>query len=402
MLVKYFILSIIICSLNANKEIKRILKWRLFHSDTYKATTADVYYKDHIINQKYFIIRIDLNSPYTEIDSNENNANINGQFIFENNIIIKMPIFYTYKINENYQNDELNSIIGLDFPKDETEEKTNFLSNLKKQNIIETKIFSLTQSSEDSKKIDIFFGTIPKVDINTNKKHFLVCPMFNKKFECKVRNIFIDDIDYEIKNSKIKFSLDERYIICPLKFLQYLEYSLSKKDKEFSNNCKINLINEFTYSIICVNDFYKKLKDIKIVFKDFSEMIFEVKNLFFERKDKTYQFIMASYKDDILVNNDFILGYNFFTIFDGVIDLEREILGIYHEKYINNLNTNNSFINYPIEIKNVVLNDFGKFNLIYMIIILFILGFIFIKYNNKKKNIKKDKMINEEELEEEE
>ena len=395
---KYFIFFILIFLVNSNKKIENPLKWQLFHSDTYKATTADVYYKDHIINQKYFIFRIDLNSPYTEIDSKDNCANVNGQFIF-NNIIIKMPIFYTYKINENYQNDELNSIIGLSFPKDEIEEKTNFLTNLKKQNIIETKIFSLTSSSEDSKKIDILFGTIPKIEINSNKTHFLVCPMVNKKFECNFKNILIgDNKDFEIKNAKIKFSLDERYVVCPLKFLNFLNDILSQEDKEISDNCKLNLVNEFIYSIICINDSYKKLRDIKIIFEDLSEIIFDPKNLFYERKDKKYQFIMASYKDDKESNNDFVLGYDFFTIFDGVVDLDREILGIYHEKYINNLNGNNS-VKYPIEIKNVNLNGFKRYHLLYIIIIYLICLIMFKKYS-KKRNIKKDELINEEELEE--
>ena len=397
MLKKYFLLFTLLFLVKSNEEIKNPLKWQLFHSDTYKATTADVYYRDHIINQKYFIFRIDLNSPYTEVDSNENSANIKAQFIF-NNIIIKMPIFYTYKINENYQNDDLNSIIGLSFPKDEIEARTNFLTNLKNKNIIETKIFSLTQSKEDPKKIDILFGTIPKVEINSNKTHFLVCPMVNKKFECIFKNILIDNKYYEIKNAKIKFSLDERYIICPLQFLNHLEDILLKEDKEVSDNCKISLVNEFLYSILCINDSYKKLKNIKIIFEDLSEIIFEVKNLFFERKDKKYQFIMASYKDNKDDNNDFIFGYDFFTIYDDVIDLDREILGIYHEKYINNLNVNN-FVKYPIEIKEVNLNSFKKYYLLYIFVIYLILQVIVIKYNQKK-NVKKDELINGEELEE--
>ena len=128
----FILLSISLFFLESSSEINNPLKWQLFHSDTYKATTADVYYRDHIINQKHLIFRIDFNSPYTEIGSMENSENENGQFIFDN-MIIKQPIFYVYKNNENNENDDLYSIIGLSFPKDEIEEKTNYLTNLKNQ-----------------------------------------------------------------------------------------------------------------------------------------------------------------------------------------------------------------------------------------------------------------------------
>ena len=275
--------------------------------------------------------------------------------------------------------------------------KTNFLTNLKNQNIIETEIFSLTRSNEDLQKINILFGTIPKIEINTNKKHFLLCPMINKKFECIFKNILIDNKDYEVHNARIKFSLDERYIICPLKILNNLESTLLKEDKELSDKCKITLINEFSYSIVCQDDSYKKLNDIKIklIFGDLSEIIFEVKNLFFERKDKKHQFTMISYKDNKNDNNSFIFGYNFFTIYDGIIDLDKELLGIYHEKYINNNNINNSFL-YPIEIKNINYNSFIKDVLIYIMVLIIIIHIIIIK----KKNIKKVKLLNGIELEE--
>ena len=394
----FILLSISFFFIESSNEINNPLKWQLFHSDTYKATTADVYYRDHLINQKYFIFRLDFNSPYTEIGCRENCPNVNGQFIFEN-MIINQPIFYTNTINENYENDDLNSIIGLSFPKNEMEEKTNFLTNLKNQNIIETKIFSLTKSNEDSQKINILFGTIPKIDINTNKKRFLLCPMLNKKFECNFKNILIaNNKDYPVQNAKIKFSLDERYIICPLKFLNYLENTLLKEDKEVSDKCQITLINELSYSIVCKDESFKKLNDIKIIFEDLSEIIFEVKNLFFERKDKTYQFIMTSYKDDKDDNNNFIFGYNFFTIYDGVIDLDKEVLGIYHDKYINNININNSIL-YPIEIKNINYNSFIKNAVIYLMVLIILIQIIIIKCN-KKENIKNDELLNGVELEE--
>ena len=308
-----------------------------------------------------------------------------------------MPIFYVNKKYENYENDDLDSIIGLHFPKDETQKKTNFLTNLKKQNIIETKMFSLTQSKEDSNKVDILFGTLPKSEINSNKNHFLKCPMVNRRFECNFKNILINELNYEIKNGKFQFSLDERYIICPLKFLNYLNIALLT-DIKVIDNCKFTLVNEFSYSIICENDAFKYLKDIKIILDDKSEIIFENKNLFFERKDGKYQFIMSSCKDDIEDNNNFIFGYNFFTIFDGIIDLDREILGIYHSTYINSSNAYNSF-NYPIEIKVNNYNSIKKYSILCCIIFFFILQIIIIRYNGKKK-FENNKLLNDKELEE--
>ena len=58
-MMKFLIMLTLLFSIKTNKEIKYPLRWQLYHSDTYKATTADVYYRDHIINQKYFIFRID-------------------------------------------------------------------------------------------------------------------------------------------------------------------------------------------------------------------------------------------------------------------------------------------------------------------------------------------------------
>ena len=281
-----------------------------------------------------------------------------------------MPVFYINKKYENYENDDLDSIIGLHFPLDEIQEKTNFLTNLKKQNIIETKMFSLTQSKEDLQKIDILFGTLPKFEINSNKNHFLKCPMVNRIFECNFKNILINDLNYEIKNSKFQFILDESYIICPLKFLNYLNMALLT-DKEVMDNCKFTLVNVFNYSIICENDMFKNLKDIKIVLDDKSEILFENKNLFFERKDGKYQSIMSSYKDDKGDNNHFILGYNFFTIFDGIIDLDRELLGIYHNKYIKSSNIYNSF-NYPTEIKITNFNSIKIYSILCFLILFFI------------------------------
>ena len=107
---------------------------------------------------------------------------------------------------------------------------------------------------------------------------------------------------------------------------------------------------------------------------------------------------MTSYKDDKENNNGFIFGYNFVTLYDGVIDLENELLGIYHEKYINNLNINNSFL-YPIEIKNINYNSFIKYSLLYIMVFFVIIQIIIIKCN-KKKEVKNDNLLNGEELEE--
>ena len=393
---------LLILSIQCNQEIKNPLRWELFHSDTYKATTADVYYKDHIINQKYFIFRLDLNSPYTDIGSNENDSNIKGEFIF-GNLIIKMPVFYVNKKYENYENDDLDSVIGLNFPKDESEEKTNFLTNLKKQNIIQAKIFSLTKSKNNSDKIDILFGTIPKVEINSDKNHLLICPMINKKFECNFKNILIDgfNINYDSTNLKFSFSLNERYIVCPLKFLNFLNIALLK-DIETSEKCKFSLINEFSYSIICENDIYKNLKDIKLIVDNNNEIIFETKNLFFQRKDKKYQFIMIAHKNDNDDNNNFIFGYNFFTIFDGIVDLDREILGIYHNKYIKSINKYDTFnINYPIEIKNIQLNNIKIYSIFGFIVLLLFAQILCFKFHRKKFN-EKNKVLIEQETELEE
>jgi hypothetical protein len=63
-------------------------------------------------------------------------------------------------------------------------------------------------------------------------------------------------------------------------------------------------------------------------------MALEARKLFVNNNEDNLEFIFRTSKSDIENKKDFKVGLEFFNIFTTVIDIERNGMGFYNEKYI--------------------------------------------------------------------
>ena len=259
-----------------------------------------------------------------------------------------LDILFSLKIKENNENNKYNnnSYLGLGIKNENNE--NNFINQLKQNNIIKKKIFSILykeNSITDYAQFDgqILFGLLPHEMTNRyNEKDLFWISIIDKrdnisglKWKIKFDGVYYSEEIDSINIKEAEFDISLNLIIGPEEYREkilknYFERFISQKicKEEIFYNKKDN---QFYLAYSCDQHY-----DIE----DFPTLSFYSKNLN-ESFTMNYNQLLCVYKDKIYLkvvfkknveNNNWILGRAFMEIFPLVFDVDNKKIGYYKIK----------------------------------------------------------------------
>jgi hypothetical protein len=217
--------------------------------------------------------------------------------------------------------------------------ETSLIYNLKKNNLIEKHIFTI--SYENDTKGNIIFGNYPH---EFNKKKYKENFFFSLPIESPKVNfnwiILFDYISYDLNikdnYNKVIFDFNFGGILASLLYQKFLNQSFFK-NYYLNKLCTLNFFiyqddydfkKKFSQIICDKNINITNFPPLNFTKKEYNiTFTFTYKDLFRIYNDKYY--LMVFFPDDVIF--EWILGEPFFWKFETVFDIENAIIGFYEK-----------------------------------------------------------------------
>ena len=265
---------------------------------------------------------------------------------------------------------------------------SELLSHLYLKKQISYKMFSIGVNPI-SNIVTVDIGKLIASDINHHKNNYITCSMTDNTYQCLLQSIAKSgDTQNKFNLSPLNFKLDisKRFIYCPINFLFFLdEYYFN--ELVINEKCNLGLVNG-EYTFICFDNNYDIFNTLPHLIFNFGEskiMALEARKLFVNNNEDNLEFIFRTSKSDIDNKKDFKVGLEFFNMFTTVVDIERNEMGFYNEKYIfaENVKEQSNVI-YPVALSSansdVIINIYCA---LIAVMLVEIAVFAYIKYGDR-------------------
>ena len=366
----YIIIFILFLSSNVNSSSPKQFQLPLsFNPSTNQTITQLTISNKQTIAKSYNLI-VDFKSTTITVSSSSLTSNEPSTLQFNEATKLKQ---FPVTFGSYYGNEE--GIIGLSYDNE-------LLSRLYLNKQISYKMFSIG-INPISNIVTIDIGKLITQNINNHKNNYITCNMFDNTYQCSLDSITRSgDIQSKFSPSSLTFKLDisKRFIYCPINFLFFLdEYYFN--DLVINEKCNLGLVDG-EYTFICFDNNYDIFNTLPHLIFNFGEnkiMALEARKLFVNNNEDNLEFIFRTSKSDIENKKDFRAGLEFFNIFTTVIDIERNEMGFYNEKYIfaENVKEQSSVI-YPISLSSI--NSDIIINIYYVLIIMMLIEIAVFSY----------------------
>ena len=413
-LIIHFISPIQIKDLNENSQLKIELSNNFY-------LTASIF-----INDKEYILPIDISSDRVWINKNENidnNKTINNFILEECEIYEKdikrkknMPISFFDKdiileeiafeeINFNYNNITCDTKIGIIGLAKKSEKKIyNLLTQLNKVYSLK-KYFSI-------KNNELIIGNFVNV-LKNNKYIYTELVDLEYKWAFNLEGIYYGEIDknnfkdgyfiinkmnnnYKKLNLIFEFNSLQKYILIDY----YYFYEMT--EKIFKNKCNIKRDEDLNFeAIYCNKKIIENLPDISFIIND-KLLPLSINSLFIKISSDEYMFIIVF--SELAWRKGFIIGNLFFNELGNkvIFDAENNHIYFLNDKIIDKIKIIDE---YSIDEKQIIMNNynFSKFDFALFIVlflnfvgIFLLLGALYKEkiINQMPNNIKKIKRLN--------
>ncbi len=288
----------------------------------------------------------DKSSDVKIINSNvslqyENDKKINGNYISTSCTISKynlnnfnlISVISTYGIYDK----NIEGYFSLGYPYSNEAKSYSILYNLKQNNQIDKKVFSIYFDQSNNGFL-LLGKTTNEI---TDKKNYGLCKIdtnFNNNFGhwyCKIKglllgkNIVNDQIINftDENNNKIKFDFKQIKTFFPIIYILKLEQIYFNKLIN-EGNCNFGIKNNI-FTFTCLENKYNELSDLTLVINDDFGLYISKEDLFiYDEEDKEYEFIFYA-KDGI---NEFILGSHIMKKYSMIFNIDDNQVGMYNSK----------------------------------------------------------------------
>ena len=290
----------------------------------------------------------------------------------DDNIIKDFYFILVDKLNNN--NDLYESIIGLNIPEKTPRlilMNTNFIEQLKNNNFINKRIFSVFYFNEIRKEKDknnfkdcdgqIIFGVLPhelknenkyseimkKYNLNDNNLNWVNTEAgeYHKKWKIKFDNIQFDK--EQIPDTTVELIIEQNFftgtaffktIIHKYFFEEYISQNICKEEKYYNHKELFSYF--FYYCDNSIKSYFDKYNDGILSFKskDLNEIFsFKLEELFFEYNNKLYFGVIF---DEYQIYG-WKLGRLFFEKYPLIFSVDNKAIGYYKQNIKNNTKNRN-------------------------------------------------------------